>query len=367
MQSTTRVVESASQSKDLPWGRAFRYYRFLLGPCVAYVVICFGMLAMYRPELLSDTFLDIFNFMTGSLIMFFAALAIYVVGYLVKHRPARPLTDLVKALRSEHLKDDNIPFIIIPWLTMAVVITFFVKMKILIPTINPFYLDLAAHDLDKWLHFGSHPWEWLAPITNIPDITYILHRNYYVWFPAIYITFYWQVCTVRNPKLRLQFILSFVGVWVIIGTGLATALSSVGPIYFDRIAGGNSTSYAGAMAYLEALNAKEPLLTIEVREQLWNSYLGIVENRYVRGISAMPSVHVAMAFLLLLLGWSKHWAIGTAYTVFGVMIAIASVSLLWHYAIDGYISILAVGLIWWGAGKLAERSVASDEEFSQQG
>ncbi|MEL7273486.1 MAG: phosphatase PAP2 family protein [Pseudomonadota bacterium] len=363
------VLESNVQTvafRELPWKRAFHFYRYLTWPCVAYWLIGIAVLLAYKPALMNDFMLDVANFFIGSMIMISAAGMIFVLNHVIRERPASPFSSIWKALRREHLRNDNLPFILIPWVLLAISITVFVKLKVVIPLVNPFWADTLAHDLDLILHFGTHPWEWLAPYTNHYNVAFWLHRNYYVWFPCIYITFYWQVCTVQNPKLRLQFIMAFIGAWVLIGSGMATALSSVGPIFYDRIPEGNATTYAVPLAFLQSMNAVEPLLTLEIREQLWNSYQGIVENRYVRGISAMPSMHVAMAFLLVLLGWNKSRFAFVTYSIFALAIAIASVSLLWHYAVDGYVSIIAVALIWWGAGKLAEKAVASDPVFSKQ-
>ncbi len=65
-----------------------------------------------------------------------------------------------------------------------------------------------------------------------------------------------------------------------------------------------------------------------------------------RGISAMPSVHVAMAVLLALIGWARHPLAGTALTAYAVVILIGSVVLGWHYAIDGYVGGLMAFAIW---------------------
>jgi TRAP-type C4-dicarboxylate transport system permease small subunit len=69
------------------------------------------------------------------------------------------------------------------------------------------------------------------------------------------------------------------------------------------------------------------------------------------GVSAMPSMHVSMAFLFVLLGWRVNRLLGIGALVFCTAIEVASVHLGWHYAIDGYASVALTGLIWWAVGR----------------
>ena len=77
------------------------------------------------------------------------------------------------------------------------------------------------------------------------------------------------------------------------------------------------------------------------------------------GISAMPSMHVAIVTLNLCLytGVNRWLAIPTG--AYAVLVLIGSVHFGWHYAIDGYVSIAAVLALWWLAGRLARPSPAA--------
>jgi hypothetical protein len=64
------------------------------------------------------------------------------------------------------------------------------------------------------------------------------------------------------------------------------------------------------------------------------------------GISAMPSVHVAVAVLFAVLGWRTAAWLGWLFTGYACVVLIGSVHLGWHYAVDGYVSAVVAPLIW---------------------
>ena len=77
------------------------------------------------------------------------------------------------------------------------------------------------------------------------------------------------------------------------------------------------------------------------------------------GISAMPSMHVALATLFALVGWRTNRWVGIATTLFAVIIQIGSVHLGWHYAIDGYAGAVGMIVIWLLVGRaLARREMS---------
>ena len=66
----------------------------------------------------------------------------------------------------------------------------------------------------------------------------------------------------------------------------------------------------------------------------------------------MPSLHIAMATLFALVGWTIDRRLGIAATLFAVGIFIGSIHLGWHYAVDGYVSAPATVMLWLLAGWL---------------
>jgi membrane-associated phospholipid phosphatase len=82
------------------------------------------------------------------------------------------------------------------------------------------------------------------------------------------------------------------------------------------------------------------------------------DNSLGRGMSAMPSMHVATSTLFALFAWrvSPRW--GVAATAFLAVICIASVHLGYHYALDGLVSIPVVALLWWASGLWARATLS---------
>jgi hypothetical protein len=183
-----------------------------------------------------------------------------------------------------------------------------------------------------------------------PWITSALDSAYYAWFlvaMVMVVSLAWH----PDRELRSRFFLCFALAWIVLGTFLATVLSSAGPCYFTEVTGRESP-YAALMAYLRAVNGEHPLIALFGQRVLWQDYVGEVDNPF-NGISAMPSLHVAMPALFALAGWRIHRFLGLALAGYAIVTLVGSVHLGWHYAVDGYVSIVAVVVLWQASGAVA--------------
>ena len=66
----------------------------------------------------------------------------------------------------------------------------------------------------------------------------------------------------------------------------------------------------------------------------------------------MPSMHVALPMLFVLVSWKSSLLLRSLFLVYLGFNLVGSVLLGWHYAVDGYAAILGVIVIWVGMGKL---------------
>ena len=231
------------------------------------------------------------------------------------------------------------------------VMSVFGRWKSVMHLIHPFAWDERLSSLDRWVHFGTYPWEDLQPLLGRPIITRALDFLYVPCLVTALIgTTVWQGWR-EDRRRREQFLSAFALSWIVLGTIAATALSSAGPCYYALVTH-LPDPYQALMGYLDRVDASSPLIAVGIQRGLWASFTGQVSTPF-DGISAMPSLHVAMPVLFALAGWQYDRRLGAALTAYAFLVLVGSVHLGWHYAIDGYASILGVTLLWILAGRLA--------------
>lgn len=233
-----------------------------------------------------------------------------------------------------------------------IIVVFFVRcfssFKVAIPTLNPFWADPWLAELDR-MTFGNDPWLLTHAIFGDFE-TLLLDRVYILWFVMMAVTTGW-VCFASNPRLQVRGLLCYVLNWSVLGGATAVGFSSVGPCFYEQFYG--SRRFAPLMDRLEAISTENELMAFRTMSYLTDSlgkdYIG-------GGISAMPSLHVAMAMLsfLCVYSYSNSRALKVISGLFGIAIFIGSVHLGWHYAWDGIISIIGVGIFWWSTGRFVD-------------
>lgn len=218
----------------------------------------------------------------------------------------------------------------------------FFLLKSAIPMINPYHADPALAGLDRWLHGGTDPWviahRWAAGL----PMGLLLPFYVEIWaLPATALPVY---IALTDPDLRRsrRFLWLFAGSWVVLGNVVATLGSSVGPVFYDRLIGGDR--FAGLTEALRASPVEGSLIGI-IQTYLWQNHESGV---FAAGsaISAFPSLHVAMAALTALYVAERHRLLAPLGWLFLGLVQFLSVYTGYHYAIDGYVSIVAVVAGW---------------------
>jgi hypothetical protein len=397
-QPCSDAVGSAASRLRAAAGALLAEHTIVLALLVAYLCLAVGFSAPF-PE---RTILTIRLFDRVLFVMLEAYVVAFLVGFVcieIRRVPAdtKPLAHVWRTLRARYLNAERLPGFVLMFFYARVLTDIFVSLKAAIPLIHPFAWDTTFAAWDYALHFGRHPWQLLAPVAT-PAFTVGINVVYNVWIFVLFGVYIWQAWS-GDRRLRERFFISFALAWILLGTGAATLLSSAGPCYYDRVtdpaAGAPAHNSAQApyspyeplMRYLYEVDRDQRVWALAVQEALWDAY-SRQEDETVRltaaahtstsdaqppaaqaaesgdaeaegkemlnGISAMPSMHVAMSMLFALLAWNVHRLLGIAFTAFALAIAIGSVHLGWHYAVDGYASAIAMPLVWLAAGRLVD-------------
>ncbi len=236
--------------------------------------------------------------------------------------------------------------------SIAVFMALFSGMKSAIPLFNEFGWDRSFLELDIAIH-GTDPWRLLQPVFGYPLVTSALSVFYHLWILLIYIGSVYFAFYVPDRRLVLRYFLSYLLCWSILGIVLATIFASVGPVFMSPILGDDH--FVEQIAYLEEADQHFTVWVLPVQEQLLDWYLH-GELGLGRGITAMPSMHVALAFLFWLALREVSVLAGRIALAFFFVILIGSVHLAYHYAVDGYASVIGSAVIWWISGKLVASS-----------
>jgi hypothetical protein len=285
-----------------------------------------------------QTLLNVLEKYAGEMLAFPLLLAIGLCIAAPFLRPRSPLSLMHEAILRNGLR-----------LTIIIVVfglgaSAFTTFKLAIPELVPFYADPLFADADTWLHGGDpglllHE---MIPAWAQYPLAYLYGPVWFVlWFGLA--TF---VGVIDDAHLRYRYFWCMALSFLLLGTVLATALSSVGPIFYEH--------FYDESRFEELLTSVQNSAFGDHMQQASHYLLaahGEHGNQFGAGISAMPSMHLAVATLNALMIGSLNRTIGLVAWAYVGLIQIGSVYLGWHYAVDGYVSIALVSVIWWSLGR----------------
>ena len=226
--------------------------------------------------------------------------------------------------------------------------------RLSIPAVHPYAWDRELDAADRWLHGGMAPWQLAHMLAGNATAYAVLDFLYSRLWLLASIGLIASLILAPAGRKTQRILVSFVLTHAVLASGLAMLGSSVGPIYAARASGlaEGADPYAGLHAALATFgDPTVPFSALWYQDYLWRIYLsGNLE--LTAGITAFPSMHVGFAMLLMLAAWSwRPWA-GAIAAALGCCTLFGSVYFGWHYALDGYASILVVGALWWIAGRI---------------
>jgi hypothetical protein len=292
--------------------------------------------------------LHVYSEVTALLIFFSLCMVLIpvVLFQLYRHRPVSPIRFSWRLL-SKDLRIVERGLVALPCILLFTLFSSaFTSIKSAIGHLHPYRLDPLFAHWDSLIH-GGHAWELIHPLVGFPIVTFAINFSYNFWLFVMSISFAAATVMLGNRRLREQYLLTFLGCWILIGSLAAIGLSSVGPCFYGLLY--PDDPYAPLMSYLRSVDEVYPIWALPTQDMLWERHIAS-STGLGSGISAMPSVHVAITTLnaLFLSKLSrKAGLLGWAYLA---VILLGSVHLGWHYAIDGYASIIGVLVIWRVAG-----------------
>jgi len=212
----------------------------------------------------------------------------------------------------------------------------FLPLKYAIPRWIPFWLDQplaraerAAFGADPWLVL-DHLFGWaVAPLDGL----------YALWLPTQALLLFMVIVQPASPA-KSRVLVAYALAWFMLGTVAATLLSSAGPIFHDRVFGGESFA-----ALHDTLRKRGAWLALAESDRMWAS-LASARPGLVAGISAVPSIHVAVSVWMFLAARTMAPRAAPYAAVYVALIWIGSVQLGWHYVSDGVAGALGMLAIW---------------------
>jgi hypothetical protein len=272
------------------------------------------------------------------------------LGLLWKYKPESPIKftfDQPHAKLQLRRILKSAPILVI----LSAVLPTFSAMKSQIGSIFPYSWDTVFLNADLYIH-GTDPWRILQPILGFPFATWTIGWFYHLWVLLLYVGTPLLCIYFRTHPVFRQFICSYLLCWALIGSVFANIFASVGPCFLEEFTG--NPHYRPLMDYLHGVDRQYPLMFLDVQQSLLG-WQRDGDTNLGRGISAMPSMHVSIAllFALTISRISRLW--GYAFWAFFGIIFIGSIHTGYHYAVDGYTSILMTLSIWWLAGRFFGR------------
>lgn len=242
-----------------------------------------------------------------------------------------------------------------PPLLFAFLMAGFNAYKQMVLPIAGFRFDHALAAADRALFLGHDPWRVTHAIFGSPEMTLFIDHAYHGWFAPMAVGV--VLCAwlpASTYRLRAQYLLSYIAVWIGIGSVLAFLLPSAGPCFYSQLVG-PSPSFDELMRRLSELQAasggqftafKSQAMLLEARGSTHLSIGG--------GISAMPSVHNALAVLFAIAAFNISRIVGWLFAAYALLIWVGSIHLGWHYALDGIVSVVLTVFIWRAMGRVAD-------------
>ena len=248
------------------------------------------------------------------------------------------------------------------WLAVTCVIMtltfpFFAMFKELVLPDRGFLWDRSFAHFGRLL-FGTSPWQVAHQAFGTVTGARVLDLAYRFWLPFMFGLPLVSAVFLNDDRLRLRIIATWTLSWIVIGTIGGWYFASAGPCFFNTFVT-HDADYANLLHRLADLQQQASRQGYSIESLQYQSRL--LETYRARdyapggGISAMPSMHVAMASLVAMVAFRIDWRLGIPFTAFAMTIWLSTVFFGWHYFVDGPVGALMMFAIWTLAKPIAAR------------
>jgi hypothetical protein len=260
----------------------------------------------------------------------------------IRAAPAAPMSHLVG--RAARLVTPRLVSGVLLMFAVGVFMGIFTSVKTMLPHFTTFGWDHAFAELDARLFGGVDPWRLLHPAMSHVPVSKAIEFCYAgIWMLTVCAAPAWAALSPRMAHQRHRFLITYFLCWILLGNVLAGIFYSAGPCFYEQVTG-DAVRYGELIAY-HASTPQDVRSAYALQEWLWEVY-SQGRMQVGSGISAFPSLHVAMATLVAVAGFTVNRWVGTLGIAWAGLIFAASIHLGWHYAVDGLASIAGVLLIW---------------------
>ena len=230
----------------------------------------------------------------------------------------------------------------------------FSSIKTTLPTLGDlmglaaFFADPPLAEVDRLLAGGIDPWRLTHAVTNFlgwHEFALDAQVLYGVWWSVAALYLPAIMILIGDDEARVRhFVALYLFAWIVLGNVLALAGLSSGPIFYDSVFG--TDRFADLHASLAVSGSYADSWFASIQPGLWDAY-ATKQQAVGTGISAFPSLHVAMTTVTALYLWERSRLLGAIGVLLVGAVLFTSVWVGYHYAVDGYFSIAAVlGLHW---------------------
>ena len=229
-----------------------------------------------------------------------------------------------------------LPTLVLGAVLVGIAASVFLPLKVAIPHQVPFWLDRPLATAERTL-FSADPWLLLDRLFGWAAVP--IDRAYSLWLPLQSVILFTVMLEAPSPA-KSRALIAYSLAWLVLGVAAAVIFSSAGPLFYDRLLGGSD--FAGLHATLVERGAWAAL---SASDAMWASRASNHPG-LVAGISAAPSMHVAISFWIYLTARTMAPRAAPFALAYVAFIWSASVQLGWHYTADGLVGILGMLALW---------------------